>query len=94
MNIEWKKGLLKSKIQKSFHYYIADSILILGQLCWNILGGKRVQTIHSFAMNLIVAIILGKEELEVSLWIFNRSDFIFLIDEVPENRLKYLLKLR
>lgn len=45
-------------------------------------------TIHSFTVQLIVSIIFGKEELEVSLWILDRSNFIFLVDEVSGCKLE------
>lgn len=44
-------------------------------------------TIHSFTLQLIVSIIFGEEELEVSLWILDRSNFVFLVDKVSGCRL-------
>jgi hypothetical protein len=32
-----------------------------------------------------VAIILGEEELEVCLWVFDASDLIFAVDEIAGN---------
>lgn len=43
-------------------------------------------TIHSLTLNTVVTVILGDEELEVSLGILDTADLIFVIDEVAVNK--------
>ena len=42
----------------------------------------QMLTIHGFTLKTIVAIILGKEELEISFGILDIADLIFVVDEV------------
>jgi hypothetical protein len=46
------------------------------------LGSHWVPTIHELSLDTIVSIILGDEELEVGLWVFDASDLIFVVDEI------------
>jgi hypothetical protein len=42
----------------------------------------EVLTIHGLALKAVVAVILGQEELEVRLWIFDASDLVILVDKI------------
>tara|TARA_R110002060_G_scaffold24857_8_gene33859 strand:+ start:87 stop:278 length:192 start_codon:yes stop_codon:yes gene_type:complete len=46
-----------------------------------------VRTIHGLSLNAIEAVVLGEEELEVSLLVLNTSDFIFVVDEVARSKI-------
>jgi hypothetical protein len=41
-----------------------------------------VLTIHGLSLDTIVSIILGDEELEVGLWVFDAANLIFVVDEI------------
>lgn len=39
-------------------------------------------TIHGLALQAVIAVVLGEEELEVGFWILDAADLIFVVDEV------------
>lgn len=50
-------------------------------------------TIHSFSLDAVVTVILGEEELEISLGVLHVSDLILLVDEVSKRRSVVCLKV-
>ena len=44
-------------------------------------------TVHCLALQGIVPVVFGEEELEVALWICDASDLIFVVDKVACDRL-------
>lgn len=45
-------------------------------------GRKYPLTIEGKALTLIPSLVTGEEELEVVIWILNRSNFVIFVDEV------------